>query len=92
MNIKPGTIIKRRISGIFWHMGIYIGKGKVIHYHNPKLGKKAGKGILGKGAATIRQESLERFAEAGEVFGHAEPFDEAHARDVVRKAKKFYRN
>jgi len=35
----PGTIIKRRISGLFWHMGGYIGGGKVIHYHNPTPGK-----------------------------------------------------
>ncbi len=61
MEIKPGSILKRRISGIFWHMGVYIGKGKVIHYHNPKLGKSANKGIFGKGGATIRQESLEKF-------------------------------
>ncbi|HNS79562.1 MAG TPA: hypothetical protein PKM17_13015 [Syntrophorhabdus sp.] len=63
MNITPGTIIKRRISGIFWHMGVYISRNKVIHYHNPTPGKD--KGILGKSGATIRMESLEKFAEGG---------------------------
>ena len=92
MNITPGTIIKRRISGIFWHMGVYCGKGKVIHYHNRGTGKGAEKGILGKAGATIRMEPMERFVEESEVFIHAEPVDEAHAREVVRRAKKFYRN
>jgi hypothetical protein len=92
MEIKPGNIIKRRISRIFWHMGIYIGNDKVIHYHNPGRGKKADKGIMGKGAATIRQESLEKFAEEGKVFIHAEPVDEAHGKEVIKKAKNFYKN
>jgi hypothetical protein len=92
MKIKPGSIIKRRISKVFWHMGIYVGNNKVIHYHNPGRGKKADKGIFGKGGATIRMESMERFAEEGKVFIHAEPVDNAHGKEVIEKAKKFYKN
>ncbi len=93
MEIKPGTIIKRRISGIFWHMGIYIGNNKVIDYHNPDSGKKkSDKSILGKSNATIRKESLEKFADGKKVFVHAEPLNEDHGKEVIRKAAKFYRN
>ncbi len=91
--IKTGSIIKRKISRIFWHMGIYIGNNQVIDYHNPDNGKKkADKGILGKSGATIRMESLEKFAEEGKVFLHAEPIDDAHGKECVKRAKNFYRN
>ena len=90
--IKPGSIIKRRISGIFWHMGIYIGNNQVIHFHNPELGHGVDKGIFGKNGATIRMESLDKFAEKGQVFIHAEPKNKKHAQKVIERAKNFYKN
>lgn len=92
MEIKPGSIIKRRISKIFWHMGIYIGDDKVIHFHTPRSKKGADRGLLGKGVAEIRMDSLERFANDDKVFIHAEPIDKEHAKDVIKKAKQFHKN
>lgn len=89
---QPGSIIKRRIASIFWHMGIYIGDNKVIHFHNPKSKKGIDKGLLGKGAATIRMDSLKSFANDNKVFIHAEPLDKEHGKDVIKKAKRFHKN
>ena len=73
---------------------MYVGGNRpsVIHYHNPGTGKKADKGLVGKSGAVIRKDSLDRFAEEKEVFVHAEPIDEVHAKQVIQKAKEFHKN
>lgn len=90
MKIKPGSIIKRQIYGVFWHMGIYIGNGKVVHYHSPK--GKHSEGILTQSNAKIRKETLTKFADGKNVYLHAEPIDDKHGKSVVNKAEKFYKN
>jgi|LSQX01.1.fsa_nt_gb hypothetical protein len=82
----PGSIIKRRIYGVVWHMGIYVGDGKVIHYHNPKDDK------LDQSSTKIRKETLKKFANGKAVFIHAEPKSAKHSKEIVKKAETFYRN
>ena len=82
----PGSIIKRKIYGVVWHMGIYVGDGKVVHYHNPKDDK------LDQSSTKIRKESLTKFANGKAVFIHAEPRNAKHSKETVKKAETFYRN
>ena len=80
---KPGSILKRPLDGItgffYCHVGIYIGKKKVIHFCGFKKGDRN---------AVIRKDSLSRFADGHPIKVHTQPVSDAHAKAVVREAKR----
>ena len=53
-------------------------ENKILPMKCPKCGRKI-------------MESMEKDAEEGKVSIHTAPIDEAHARDVIRRAKRLYR-
>jgi len=80
MAIKKGSIIQRRVKGLFGkvfvHTGIYIGNGRVIHFD--------GEGIFDKGE--IREVSLEEFAGGEKIEVRRKPRDLRHANEIISKA------
>lgn len=82
MHIPLGSIVKRRLHGLaglfFWHMGVYVGAGMVIHFGGEKK----------PGDDTVRRDTLETFAAGRRVVLHAEPRDTAHSEAVVDAAER----
>jgi hypothetical protein len=70
VDFVPGSILKRRLNGglgyLFWHMGVYIGSNRVVHFNGET--KK-------NGDAKIVCEDLAVFAGGFDVFLHATPSD-----------------
>ncbi len=86
-NIAPGSIIKRDLDGLpgtaMFHVGIYIGKGKVIHFN----------GEWGSGAkAHIEKTTLSAFSKGRPVRVHSAPKNPTHGKAVVRKANRAIAN
>ena len=78
-----GAILKRDLKDapglLYFHMGIYIGDGFVIHFSG--MEKKAKK-------STIVMESLARFAAGEEVKLHRSPKSSTHGNAIMLRAYK----
>ena len=81
MDITPGTIVKRRLHGLYgllyWHMGVYVGDGTVVHY-NGETKKTRG--------AVLRRDALEAFAAGRSIVVHAAPRNAQHGGAVCDEA------
>ncbi len=82
-----GTIIQRPLSGrlgtFYNHVGIYIGKNRVIHFNGTRLSDGQ--------AAEIRLDSLENFADGHPVSIRLPPRDRRHGQWIVRYARQLRR-
>lgn len=91
MAFKRGSIIRRPLTGwyadytwivgISWHMGVYVGKGRVIHFDGEKDSTDA----------RVCKVSLEEFANEEEVELHAAPKSRQHATAVCAEAERILR-
>jgi hypothetical protein len=74
-------MVKRRLQGLwglfFWHHGIYIGNGRVVHFTGESKRDKTVKVI---------DDSLVGFACGKRVEVHKPPYDEKHGRAVCNEA------
>src|SRR5690606_36720399 len=81
VSISPGTIIKRELFGwwgwCFWHMGVYVGNGMVVHFNGEIKKAKYARLIL---------EPLESFARNQKWRVHVRPRNAAHGEAVCREA------
>ena len=80
MEFKRGSILKRKIYGIYYHMGIFCNENQVYHFH------KTGKGT------SIACTSLVDFGNGRKVSVHLEPEDEKHAGEIIDRAEGAFRN
>ncbi len=82
-----GSILSRDLSGaagiIYNHVGIYVGRGFVVHFN--------GEGF-GCSDAKIRKDKLAAFADGHEVHVYAAPENAEHGEAVKREAEGYWRN
>jgi hypothetical protein len=86
MAFARGSIVKRplhgwytRLSwilGVYWHMGIYIGEGMVVHFNGEKSSTNA----------RVCSDSLEVFAAGERVVLHAGPRNIRHGEAICAEA------
>ncbi len=80
-----GCILRRELSkfsGIFYHAGIYIGNGDVIHFSG--MGKNVN--------AKIEKISLSEFSNGKHVYVWAMPVDDKHGEHICKKAENILNN
>jgi hypothetical protein len=77
---KPGQHLKVS-SGLYSHHGIYVGKGRVVHY--------AGKsnGLFDDSCSFVQETALAQFAGQRTVYRVSEPDAKFAADEIVRRAK-----
>lgn len=79
---KKGSILKRTIGKKWpvwpYHMGIYIGSGRVIQFDRPRMKK-----------VTVSKVTLEEFSQGKEIFVHAVPKSNKEAKKILEKALFF---
>jgi len=80
MEFKKGSVLKRKIYGIYHHMGIFCNENQVYHFN--KTGK----------STSIVCTSLVDFANGRAVSVHLEPEDEKHADEIIGRAEGTFRN
>ena len=89
MGFVPGSIIKRRMTGVFGilfhHMGIYVNNDMVIHFTGEKKRGKA-QNIL------ICKDTLQTFTESCEIKLHTAPKNFYHAKAVCEEANRLLRD
>jgi hypothetical protein len=87
MNFEPGSIIKRSLGGwcglFYYHMGVYIGDGAVIHFNGEKPKSKS---------ARVCKDTLEQFTAGKPVKLHAAPRNAVHAQAICTAALAHYQN
>jgi len=80
MEFKKGSVLKRKIYGIYHHMGIYCNENQVYHFN--KTGR----------STSIVCTSLVDFAGGKKVSVHLEPEDDKHAEEIIKRAEAAFRN
>jgi len=82
-----GSILRRPVEGTvskaFFHEGILMPDGKVIHFNGQRKGDTG---------AVLREDSLVDFANGGFVHCHQMPLDEAHSMEVCSRARDLLDN
>jgi len=86
---EKGSIIQRSVDGIegFFgalHMGIYVGKGYVIHF--------AGESSGSKGSGKVEKVTLKEFASNKKVILREAPHSKEHALAVLSRAYNYLRS
>jgi len=78
MSFGPGTILKRRLGGLFGlfysHMGVYIGNGRVVHFNGE---------TKNSWNAVLRTDTLQEFVNGQAVSVHAVPKSWRHGEDYL---------
>jgi len=80
MEFKRGSVLKRKIYGVFSHMGIYCNENQVYHFQ--KTGKKT----------SVVCTSLADFSNGRDVSVHLEPDNAKHACEIIERAEGALRN
>ena len=84
---EHGTILQRpligRLGKLYKHVGIYIGKNRVIHFN--------GMGPGDKQVARLHTVSLSEFSDSQPVSVRLEPCNKRHGRAIVRYARQLQR-
>jgi hypothetical protein len=86
MSFMPGTILKRPLCGFFsrlffFHMGVYIDNGLVIHFNGET--KKSCNAVL-------RIDTMQDFANGQPVSLHAGPKSWRHGEAICREARRLH--
>ena len=83
-----GTVLQRPLTGrlgkLYKPVGIYIGRGQVIHFNGMGPGE-------GEDARLLR-DSLEDFADGQKISVRLQPVSEQHGRAIVREARRLKRS
>ncbi len=78
--LSAGCEVRRSFrGGVFFHTGIYVGKGRVVHFGERGPGEPLR-------AQQVAECSLEEFSRGEKVRVGLQPRNPAHARAVVRQA------
>lgn len=82
-----GAILARSLLGeaglFYYHLGIYIGDNRVIHFNGERKGDKN---------STIKNDSMGQFTQRQKVFVYEVPADIEHGLAVRRKAMRYWKN